>query len=65
MKPRRMGSKGRWMVVLGWLDPSVGMVTAIILLLVLAYESGGGRNVERCERKPESIARCENALYLI
>ena len=47
MKPRRMGSKGRWMVVLGWLDPSVGMVTAIILLLLLAYESEVGRNVER------------------
>lgn len=47
MKPRRMGSKGRWMVVLGWLDPSVGMVTAIMLLLLLADERGGGRNIER------------------
>ena len=47
MKPRRMGSKGRWMVVLGWLDPSVGMVTAIMLLLLLADESGGGSNVDR------------------
>lgn len=31
MKLSMMGSNGRWMVVLGWLDPSVGMVTAIML----------------------------------
>lgn len=55
MKPRRMGSKGRWMVVLVWLDPSVGMVTAImLLLLLLAVESVGNRYVEECGMKPRS-----------
>ena len=36
MKLSKRGSKGRWIVVVGWLDPSVGMVTAIMLMVARA-----------------------------